>query len=273
MGWNWFNADGIIWWYNREGLDLLGYPKEEYAGRNITEFHADKPVIEDILSRLARNETLREYPARLRCKDGSIRHVAIKSTVLFEDGEFVHTHCFTCDVTEHTKADAEFQEQARLDALAARIGKHLVESGDLAGILRRCSDAVVEGLDVAFAPIWALSEQGEVLELQTKPGINGSLNESHAPMRMSNSKIDRIIEQRKPLLTNHLVQDPNVPEREGATVQGMAAFAGYPLIVEDRPLGIPCIFSRHPLSAVTQRTMARGADQISSEPCTKTKAA
>ena len=99
IGLHWVGADGTILWANQAELDLLGYAREEYVGRNITEFHADEPVINDMLGRLSRGETLRDYPARLRHRDGSIRHVLVNSSVLFEDGKFVHTRCFTRDVT------------------------------------------------------------------------------------------------------------------------------------------------------------------------------
>ncbi|MEP6961481.1 MAG: ATP-binding protein, partial [Acidobacteriota bacterium] len=81
-----------------------------YIGQHIAEFHADPPVIEDILSRLTRGETLREYPARLRCKDGSFRDVLISSSVLFEEGKFVHTRCFTRDVTDHKRIETTLRE-------------------------------------------------------------------------------------------------------------------------------------------------------------------
>ena len=99
IGLHWVGAAGTILWVNQAELDLLGYSKEEYVGRNIAEFHADASVINDILGRLNRGETLRDYSARLRHRDGSIRHVLINSSVLFEDGKFVHTRCFTRDVT------------------------------------------------------------------------------------------------------------------------------------------------------------------------------
>src|SRR5215475_15739545 len=41
-------ADGTILWVNQAELDLLGYEREEYVGRNIAEFHADNSVIADI---------------------------------------------------------------------------------------------------------------------------------------------------------------------------------------------------------------------------------
>src|SRR5881275_1171966 len=71
--------DGVILWVNQAELDMLGYTRDEYVGRPISDFHADAPTIEDILHRLKGRETLRNYEARLRCKDGSIRHVLISS--------------------------------------------------------------------------------------------------------------------------------------------------------------------------------------------------
>jgi PAS domain S-box-containing protein len=92
--------DGRILWVNRAELDLLGYEEAEYVGRSIADFHADKPAIEDILARLGRGEALHDYEARLRTKDGSIKHVLINSNVYSPEGKFVHTRCFTRDITE-----------------------------------------------------------------------------------------------------------------------------------------------------------------------------
>jgi PAS domain S-box-containing protein len=99
VGLHWVDGDGKILRVNQTELNLLGYSKEEYVGHHISEFHADQPVIEDILTRLSCGECLQSYEARLRCKDGSIRHVLISSNVLWEDGKFIHTRCFTRDVT------------------------------------------------------------------------------------------------------------------------------------------------------------------------------
>jgi len=103
-GLHWVGPDGRILWANDAELDLLGYSSEEYIGHNIREFHADSEIIGDILRRLAAGETIQNYEARLRAKDGSIRHALINSNVLWEDGQFVHTQCFTRDVTELKRA-------------------------------------------------------------------------------------------------------------------------------------------------------------------------
>jgi two-component system sensor histidine kinase VicK len=104
---HWVNGSGIIIWANRVELELLGYEKEEYLNQHITKFHADQPAIEDILTRLVHKETLVNYPARLRCKNGDIKHVLINSNVLWKDGKFIHTRCFTRDITNIKNKDDE----------------------------------------------------------------------------------------------------------------------------------------------------------------------
>ena len=113
VGIHWVGPDGVIIWANRAELDLLGYSKEEYVGRHIAEFHADAPVIGDILRRLTGGETLIEHEARLRAKDGSIKNVLISSNVLWEGDKFIHTRCFTRDITERTKSRQQLTTLAR----------------------------------------------------------------------------------------------------------------------------------------------------------------
>jgi PAS domain S-box-containing protein len=78
---HWVAQDGIILWANRAELRLLGYSAEEYVGHKISEFHVDETAIHDILGRLKRNEEWNALEARLRSKDGSIRHVSINSSI------------------------------------------------------------------------------------------------------------------------------------------------------------------------------------------------
>jgi PAS domain S-box-containing protein len=106
VGMHWVGADGIILWANRAEMEMLGYAPEEYIGRHIAEFHADQAVIEDILRRLTDRETLHNYEAALLCKDGSTRHALINSNVLWDGDTFVHTRCFTRDVTERKQSEA-----------------------------------------------------------------------------------------------------------------------------------------------------------------------
>jgi PAS domain S-box-containing protein len=107
---HWVDDNGIIIWANQAELDTLGFAMEEYIGSHISAFHADQETIGEILSRLNNNETLHNYPAKLRRKDGSIRHVLISSNVLRKDGKFIHTRCFTRDVTPMIEEEEQRSE-------------------------------------------------------------------------------------------------------------------------------------------------------------------
>jgi PAS domain S-box-containing protein len=119
-------GDGTILRANRAELDMLGYAPEEYIGHNISEFHADRDTIQDILARLKRGENLSRYPARLRAKDGSTRNVEITSNVRFEGGRFLNTRCFTQDVSELKRTQAQLLSKEKhlenlLNALPAAV--------------------------------------------------------------------------------------------------------------------------------------------------------
>jgi PAS domain S-box-containing protein len=109
IGFLWVGPDGIIQRANRAELELLGYTREEYLGHHFAEFHADQETLHDLIARLHRGETLHNYDAKLRCKDGSIKHVRLSANVLWEDGKFIHARCFTRDITERKLAEEALQ--------------------------------------------------------------------------------------------------------------------------------------------------------------------
>jgi PAS domain S-box-containing protein len=137
-------SDGTILRANKADYEPLGYTAEEYIGQPITKFHADDDVIADILQRLSSGEKLDRYAARLRAKDGSIRHVQISSSVCFREGEFVNTRCFTVDVTDKVQAVAELRDaQARL-AVTYESAPAGIAEADADGCFVRVNEAYEE---------------------------------------------------------------------------------------------------------------------------------
>ena len=133
---------GIILRANKAVLDLMGYPADELVGRHVSEFHAEAPVAEDIRQRLSRGEKLDGYPAKLRTKDGSIKHVLITSNGRFDGGRFVNSRCSLLDVTDlHHAERARRSTEERLAATyeAANVG---IAEADEKGTLLRVNEGL-----------------------------------------------------------------------------------------------------------------------------------
>ncbi|AYB35142.1 PAS domain S-box protein [Chryseolinea soli] len=110
IGLHWVNADGIIIRANPAELKMLGYEEHEYVGQHVSKFHKNQEAIQEIIRRLNNREVLSHFEAELICKDGSTRYVAINSSVLWEGSRFVHTRCFTIDITAQKLAALATQE-------------------------------------------------------------------------------------------------------------------------------------------------------------------
>jgi signal transduction histidine kinase len=159
---------------------MLGYDREEYIGRNIADFHADEGAIDDILTRLTRGEKIEQYQARLRAKDGSVKHVLITSSVWFQQGHFKHTRCFTSDITEKNKMEGERaaalakENEARKEAETLNeLARTLAAELDLEVLTQRVTDAATELTGAAFGAFFynVLDEQGESFLLYTLSGL------------------------------------------------------------------------------------------------------
>lgn len=153
VGMHWVGKDGQIIWANQAELDLLGYSREEYIGQPITKFHADAEVIEDILRRLQANETLYEYEARLLSKDGTIKHVLVNSNVFWQDQQFIHTRCFTRDVTERRRIEQELQQTTLLQRAILDSANYTIISTNVDGTILTFNAAAERLLGYSAAEI------------------------------------------------------------------------------------------------------------------------
>jgi PAS domain S-box-containing protein len=169
----------------------------------------------------------------------------------------------TCtDIEEQKRVQGTLAEQARISALGADIGAALTQVSSLKESLHGCVQAIVTHLDAAFSRIWTLSPNHDVLELQASAGLYTHLNGAHARVPVGTFKIGRIALHRRAHLTNNVLSDPEVSDRDWAEREGMVAFAGYPLIVEDRLIGVLGLFARHSLGQDTVNALASVAATI-----------
>ncbi|MFN3651730.1 MAG: PAS domain S-box protein [Armatimonadota bacterium] len=154
------------------------------------------------------------------------------------------------------------ERRARQAALVAEVGLALNETGSLRRSLQRCTQAIVDHLGAAFARVWTLNAEENVLELEASAGLYTHIDGAHGRVPVGAFKIGRIAEERLPHLTNSVQTDSRVSNQEWARREGMQAFAGYPLVVEERLVGVLALFAREALPEDTLQALASVAGVI-----------
>ncbi len=161
------------------------------------------------------------------------------------------------------KSESALAERARLAALGAEIGRILTKGGDLRLTLQACTLALVEQTGTAFGRIWTVCEDDpELMELQASAGLYTGINGKHRFKRIGELKVGIIASERQPFLTNSVAGDPLFTDQEWIVKEGIIGFAGYPLVVKDRLVGVTAFFSKQALNADVQASIASVADTI-----------
>src|SRR5271154_328293 len=159
-------------------------------------------------------------------------------------------------------AVAALEELARLASLQASVSVALVEATSMPEMLGRCAEAIVRELSVAFARVWTLSDDQTTLELRASAGANPKIDGAQSRIPVGQFKIGKIAKEHVPLLTNSIAGDPQIHDQEWAKREGLVAFAGHPLLVDDRLVGVLAVFSRTALHAATLSTLGAVANAI-----------
>ncbi len=166
-------ADGIIRRANRADMAPIGYgdAAEKYLDHDISEFHAEPAVINDMLQRLLSNQPLINYPAKLLASDGSSQPVLVYSNSRMEGETFVNTRCLTrpcsealmrkmathpsiAPIAEKLATLTEAEKQQRFEDLNdffenASICLHIVDGN---GIIKRANRVELEAMGYADDP-------------------------------------------------------------------------------------------------------------------------
>jgi two-component system cell cycle sensor histidine kinase/response regulator CckA len=157
--------------------------------------------------------------------------------------------------------DRAASEQARLAAFGEDVGLAVTRRDSLETILQRCATAMVHYLNATLARLWIYDAEEKKLRLHAdagtveEPGIGTTKNPKVA------IELSQIAEG-KPILLSRLAGDARVPDQEWVRREGIVAYAGYPLMIEDRLVGLMSIFSKVPLTESIIQEMASVANGI-----------
>ncbi len=261
------NEDGIVQSFNPAAERIFGYTAPEVVGNNVNMLqpepyhsHHDEYIKNYLHTGKAKIIGIGREVAGRR-KDGTAFPLDLSVSEVRLGGRRLFTGILR-DITERKRAEIQIQERTRLLALGAEIGKAITERDDLHVMLGGCAQSIVKNLDAAFARIWILKEEEQVLELKASAGMYTHLDGAHSRVPVGRLKIGLIAQEREPHLTDDVQNDPRVSDKEWAGREGMVAFAGYPLTVKDRLVGVMAMFARSPLPATTLNALGSVATEI-----------
>jgi DNA-binding CsgD family transcriptional regulator len=116
---------------------------------------------------------------------------------------------------------------------------------DPEAIAAQVTQGLVEKFDCAFARIWLLETDQANLRLVASSGMYTHVNGAFARVPLGAYKVGKIAQNRVSFLSNNLADEPWVGNREWAIANQIRGFAGYPLMIKGRVVGVLAAFSHH----------------------------
>jgi signal transduction histidine kinase len=140
------------------------------------------------------------------------------------------------------------RERDHLLKLRAEIAWSIGRQAPMREILGEVANSFVEQLGVSLARVWTVMDEGEHLELQASAGFSPRLDGPQARIKLGEFEIGRVAKSQHPYLTNDVPNEPHLSDPVWVKEQGLVAFAGFPLVLADRTVGVFGAFSRQPIS-------------------------
>jgi PAS domain S-box-containing protein len=170
--------------------------------------------------------------------------------------------CFrdTTDQHEALKAKESLERSVAFSADVSRALSKMDAPLDL--MLQECAQAVVRHTDAAFARIWLIEEAENMLVLHAGAGMSADLDGASSRIPVGDLRVGRIAATGQRHVTNHLQVDPLIADKEWAKSEGLISFAGYPLSLGSKVIGVIAIFARHRLNEALLDNFASVASAI-----------
>lgn len=265
--WDWDIQTGHAY-FSPRWKAMLGYADSEIAN-HLQSFqrivHPDdiEQVLTLLESYLSRKIPTYEVEFRALQKDGSYQWLLSRGVALWDDRgqpyRMVGSHT---DITMRKQIEAVLMQQVKISALRADVGAALTEGESLQEILERCAIALYRHLDASLACFWLLNESTQQLELQAFSGSANSVEAVFEPIAVGQGIVGQVVQTRQPYLTNQWNYiDDSLPACAGSS---NTAFAGSPLLLKDRVLGVMGLFANHafPDSILTEINFVVGGMAI-----------
>jgi len=152
-------------------------------------------------------------------------------------------------------------EQARLAAFGAEIGLALTQREPLDRILDRCAKAMVQYLNASATQLITFDSAKQVFEPRASAGQ--LLEKNPCLQILSALRLDPgSLSQGKPILIRQLRRDERLQALKWVMTGSAVSYAAYPLILEDKLVGLMSVLANHPFSEQICQEMGSVANGI-----------
>ncbi|MCK5681967.1 PAS domain S-box protein, partial [bacterium] len=261
------DAQMILTYVSPNIYDVLGCRADEVVGKSAFGLMPEKDrqaVADEFFPLMEKRSTFANLENTNRHKSGHL--VTFESSgipVFNSDGLFVGYRGIERNITLRRLAEKEREQQMEVLHLASRVGSVLAKLNRLDDMLRECCELVVSHNKAAFCRIWLIPENGQILELVASAGIYTRLDGGFSRKAVDNtSKIGMIALTNRPYIVNDLLGDPLVVEKNWVKTEQLQSFAGYPLFVNNRVVGVIAFFSQNALAESVLTSFMAITDEI-----------
>jgi PAS domain S-box-containing protein len=244
-------SEQVIWCANTSGeaefatetwQKLTGQTREEML--NWGWLNALHPECRERSARLwkeaLRTKGVYEDERRVRLRDGSYRVFQVRGVPVFEeDGRLREWVGTDTDITERKQAEEKQKRRTAQIALRADINAALADSNlSLQKMLTRCAEAIVCHLGIKLACIWTLDNNENLLKLKACAGFREVAGDVEKSIPVGVSEVGLIASGRQPRVVNNFQADEQITDNRKSSPDEKINFAGYPLIIEEKLLGV-----------------------------------
>jgi PAS domain S-box-containing protein len=164
--------------------------------------------------------------------------------------------------SEIAARERTFAERARLGAFVGAVSTAFARRETLSEALTDCAQALVNHLEAATASLWTLNERDGMLELEGCAGFGAVQPEFQDRVPVGKYRLGRIARDRTPMLCDLEAEPPAADDKDWARNAGMVSFAGLPLIIRQRVVGVVAMFADHKLTEATLDALRLVVGQI-----------
>lgn len=132
--------------------------------------------------------------------------------------------------------------------------------------LQQTVESVVKYFDAKFARIWLVDSERKFLILRFSADKYKNIDGEFSKVSVNSVKIGPIVKNKKPVITNDVVNDPRIKYHDWAkkeNQENLKSFAGYPLIYKYQTIGVLAMFSEKKLNLLDFEILGIFCDQIS----------